>query len=244
MSIFERGSGSVNTSSTAFDQVAEDSTHRRSDGLVGIADTTTEATRGRAAVDSGLVSWNDFPNKGQLAILAAARITELISERSHATYVFYQMRSFPPAGHISDSQIASQVGVLMASWAAAQCLMAMWWGRVADSPKVGRKRVLLIGLAGTATTSLVTGFSNSYIQILVLKLLAGGLNTNLGIMRTMIGEGTEHRFQNRAFLLLPMCLNVGEILGEPIPPFLTSYNVGVAKSCLTAHTQGHSSVAS
>src|SRR5690242_15640314 len=115
MLAFEGASASFDISG-AFDQVAGDRTHQRSDGPVEIANATTEVAQEKAAVDRRLVSWSTFPNKGQLAILAAARITELISERSHATYVFYQMRSFSLGGHISDRQIVSQAGTLMASW--------------------------------------------------------------------------------------------------------------------------------
>ncbi|KAF4458411.1 mfs multidrug [Fusarium albosuccineum] len=165
-------------------------------------------------------SWRNMPNKWQLAVIAAARITELLSERSQATYMFYQLQSFATPGEASDSQAVSQAGVLMASWAAAQSIVAVWWGRAANSPRLGRKGVLLIGLAGTAVSGLASGFAQSFNQLLLLKVIAGGLNANLGIMRTMIGETTEPRFESKAFLLLPMCLNVGDILGPLLGGFL------------------------
>ncbi|ENH67737.1 hypothetical protein FOC1_g10000667 [Fusarium oxysporum f. sp. cubense race 1] len=161
-----------------------------------------------------------MPNKSQLAVIAAARITELLSERSQATYMFYQLQSFAPQGEASDGQVVSQAGILMASWAAAQSIMAVWWGRAADSPRLGRKSVLLIGLSGTAISGLGTGFAQSFNQVLLLKVLAGGLNTNMGIFRTMIGETTEPRFESRAFLLLPMCFSIGEVLGPLLGGFL------------------------
>ncbi|KAF5009058.1 hypothetical protein FDECE_4710 [Fusarium decemcellulare] len=172
------------------------------------------------AVTQKPASWRNMPNKWQLAVIAAARITELLSERSQATYMFYQLQSFAPPGEASDSQAVSQAGVLMASWAAAQSIVAVWWGRAANSPRLGRKGVLLIGLAGTAVSGLASGFAQSFNQLLLLKVIAGGLNANLGIMRTMIGETTEPRFESKAFLLLPMCLNVGDILGPLLGGFL------------------------
>ena len=40
--------------------------------------------------------------------------------------------------------------------------------------------------------------------------MGGALNGNVGVMRTMISEIIkEKRFQSRAFLLLPMCFNIG-----------------------------------
>ncbi|PSN73752.1 MFS general substrate transporter [Corynespora cassiicola Philippines] len=193
------------------------------------ADSVTETTREDLAATEEPASWRNMPNKLLLSTLAAARITELFSERSHAAYMFYQIRSFSPESQDSGSHIAAQSGILLASWAAAQSLTAMWWGRVADSPKVGRKQVILIGLTGTAMSTMGIGFSRSFFSILIWKILAGGLNTNLGIMRSMIGEAIEHRFQSRAFLLLPMCLNVGELFGPLLGGFLTDPSVSINK---------------
>jgi MFS family permease len=61
--------------------------------------------------------------------------------------MFYQLKWFDPS--LPDSTISGQAGILSASFTATQFLTAMIWGRVADSPRVGRKRVILIGLVGT-----------------------------------------------------------------------------------------------
>lgn len=200
--------------------------HRTSTSTERVLDTAMAVTQKPA-------SWRNMPNKWQLAVIATARITELLSERSQATYMFYQLQSFSHRGEASDSQTVSQAGVLMASWAAAQSIVAVWWGRAANSPRLGRKGVLLIGLAGTAVSGLVSGFAQSFSQLLILKVTAGALNANLGIMRTMIGETTKPRFESKAFLLLPMCLNVGDILGtdpSKIPWFSVQYSGDIANS--------------
>ncbi len=62
--------------------------------------------------------------------------------------MFYQLKSFDPS--LPDSTIASQAGILHASFTAAQFLTAMMWGRLADSSRCGRKTVLMIGLFGTS----------------------------------------------------------------------------------------------
>ncbi|KAF5227857.1 hypothetical protein FANTH_14662 [Fusarium anthophilum] len=149
------------------------------------------------------VTWKNMPNKWQLGVIAAARITELLTPGSN-----------------SESQAVSQAGILMASWAAAQSIAAVWWGRAANSPRLGRKGVILIGLAGTFVSGLGSGFARSFNQLLAVKVTAGVLNTNLGIMRTMIGETTPPRFESKAFLVLPMCLNIGEVLGPLLGAFL------------------------
>ncbi|KAL1906197.1 hypothetical protein Sste5344_008034 [Sporothrix stenoceras] len=94
------------------------------------------------------VRWRDLPEKGQLTVLTLARLSEPLVQTSLQSYMFYQLQSFRP--DLPSSTIASQSGILHASFTAAQFLTAMVWGRLADSPKFGRKKVLMIGLAGTS----------------------------------------------------------------------------------------------
>jgi MFS family permease len=65
--------------------------------------------------------------------------------------MFYQLKWMSP--ELPDSSIAGQAGILSASFTAAQFLTAMMWGRIADSPRFGRKSVLMIGLCGTSKSA-------------------------------------------------------------------------------------------
>lgn len=90
----------------------------------------------------------------------------------------------------------------------------MLWGRAADWARFGRKRVVLVGLLGTAASCLGFGLSTSFWQALLLRSLGRVTNGNVGVLRTMVSEVVrERRYQSRAFLLLPMTLNVGVIVG-------------------------------
>ena len=164
------------------------------------------------------VTWMSLPKKGQLAVLTIARLSEPLSERSLAAYMFYQLKWFDSSA--PDSTIASQGGVLTAAFAAAQFVTAVWWGRAADTPWIGRKKVLLVGLTGTAIASIGVGFSKTFYQALFFRALAGCLNGNIGVMRTMLSEIiTDKRFQSRAFLLLPMCFNIGVVIVSTLRAF-------------------------
>ncbi|KAJ9622113.1 hypothetical protein H2204_011694 [Knufia peltigerae] len=165
------------------------------------------------------VTWTSLPRKGQLAVLTIARLSEPLTERSLAAYMFYQLRSFDPS--LPDSTITRQGGMLTASFAAAQFVTAVWWGRAADTPWIGRKRVLLVGLFGTCVSCVGVGFSRSFAQALFFRACAGCLNGNVGVMRTMISEIIkEKKYQSRAFLLLPMCFNIGVVIGPILGGFL------------------------
>ena len=160
----------------------------------------------------GPVSWRDLPKKSQLAVLTLARLSEPLTQTSLQAYMFYQLKSFNPS--LPTSTISAQAGMLQSSFTAAQFVTAIMWGRMADAEWGGRKRVLLIGLAGTGLSCVGFGFSGTFWQAMVFRTLGGSLNGNVGVMRTMISEIIEEkRFQSRAFLLLPMCFNIGTFGG-------------------------------
>ncbi|OHE96566.1 major facilitator superfamily transporter [Colletotrichum orchidophilum] len=165
------------------------------------------------------VSWMSMPKKWQLGMVVFARLAEPLAERSLTSYLFYQLRWLSPT--LPDSAIARQAGLLTASFAAAQGVTGMLWGHVADSPLFGRKRVLLVGLLGTCVSAIGMGLSTSYASVVFFRVLAGALNGNVGVLRTMISEIVEDkRYRSRAFLLLPMCFNVGVIIGPLLGGFL------------------------
>lgn len=132
------------------------------------------------------ISWGDLPRKQQLVVITLTRLSEPLVQTSLQAYMFYQLKWFDPS--LSDSAISSQAGVLHASFTAAQLLTAMMWGRVADSSRFGRKKVILIGLTGTMISCLGFGFSRSFWQALFFRCLGGVTNGNVGVLRTMISE--------------------------------------------------------
>lgn len=160
------------------------------------------------------VTWSSLPRKSQLAILTICRLSEPLTQTSLAAYMYYQLKSFKSNGETpTDDVVSQQVGVLAAAFTGAQFLTAIAWGRAADS-WLGRKKVILIGLLGTAIGSLGFGFSSSFAQAVFWRCVGGMLNGNVGVMRTMISEIVrEKRFQSRAFLLMPMTFNIGVIIG-------------------------------
>lgn len=158
------------------------------------------------------VSWSSLPNKSQLAILTLARLSEPLTQTSLASYMYYQLKSFP--GDPSDSAVARQAGMLAAAFTGAQFCTAIMWGRLADWEGMGRKRVILIGLLGTMVGSLGFGFSRSFGEAMFWRFVGGVLNGNIGVMRTMVSEIVrEKKFQSRAFLLMPMTFNIGKMVG-------------------------------
>ena len=107
---------------------------------------------------------------------------------------------------VTEDRIAFWVGVTSASFAFSQFTSGVFWGRAGD--RFGRKPVLLFGLMGTLISSLIFGFSKSLPQAIAARCLAGVLNGNVGIMRTLVAEMVpEKELQPRAFSLMPLVVS-------------------------------------
>lgn len=177
----------------------------------GSASTSASSTPSTpSAPTKQKVKWKDLPHKDQLTILVLARLAEPLVQTSLQAYMFYQLKSFDTT--LSDAVIASQAGILQASFSAAQTLTGVFWGRIADT--YGRKTVLILGSLGTIISCLGFGLSRNFVYALIFRSLGGLVNGNIAVMRTMVSEIIkEKKYQARAFLLMPMCFNIGVIIG-------------------------------
>lgn len=153
-----------------------------------------------------------FPSK-QLYILALCRICEPIAFMSIFPYVYYMILSFKIT---SDTrQIAVYAGLVTSAFAFAEFLSGVAWGRISD--RVGRKPVLLAGLAGTALSMLVFGFAPNLPVALVGRALGGLLNGNMGVLQTTVAEiVTVKEHQSQAYAIMPFVWSLGSLLGPAL----------------------------
>ncbi|EGW30377.1 uncharacterized protein SPAPADRAFT_143577 [Spathaspora passalidarum NRRL Y-27907] len=154
----------------------------------------------------------DFPVR-QMLIICLIRFSEPLAFTSLFPYVYFMIRDFQIAK--SEQDISKYSGYLASSFAFCQFIFAVRWGKLSD--RIGRKFILLIGLAGTSISLLLFGFSQNYYWALAARSLAGVLNGNVAVLRTAIGEiATEKRHQPLAFSTLPLLFNFGAIIGPAI----------------------------
>ena len=73
-----------------------------------------------------------------------------------------------------DRQIAMYAGMVTSAFAFAEFSTGILWGKLSD--KIGRKPVLLSGLAGTSLSMLIFGFAPSLPVALLARALGGLLN--------------------------------------------------------------------
>lgn len=76
---------------------------------------------------------------------------------------------------------AFYAGCLIASFSLAEALTGMFWGSLSD--QIGRKKVLILGNAGTFLSLLIVGFAPNFWIALLGRVLGGLLNGNIGVIQ-------------------------------------------------------------
>ncbi|MCJ1390264.1 hypothetical protein MMC18_003122 [Xylographa bjoerkii] len=115
----------------------------------------------------------------------------------------------------SDNEIAIYAGMVTSAFAFAEFSSGVVWGRLSD--KVGRKPVLIGGLAGTGLSMMIFGFAPNLPVALVGRALGGLLNGNIGVLQTTVAEMiTVKEHQPRAYSIMPFVWCLGSILGPAL----------------------------
>ena len=87
---------------------------------------------------------------------------------------------------------AFMLGLMTASYAVVQFLFAPVWGQISD--RVGRKRVLMIGITGLALSFLFMGFAPNYWTLFAARVLGGFLSSaTLPAAQAMAAELSGYR---------------------------------------------------
>lgn len=106
------------------------------------------------------------------------------------------------------------IGALVASYSAMHFLLAPVWGRLSD--RVGRRPVLLIGLAGTVVSSLLFAVADNLLVLLVSRILAGGLGATLNVSQAYVADLSAPTERTRMMGLVGAAFGFGFIFGPMI----------------------------
>ncbi|MCJ1284661.1 hypothetical protein MMC26_003996 [Xylographa opegraphella] len=128
-------------------------------------------------------------------------------------YIYYMILSFNITS--SDNEIAIYAGMVTSAFAFAEFSSGVVWGRLSD--RIGRKPVLVGGLAGTGLSMVIFGFAPNLPVALVGRALGGLLNGNIGVLQTTVAEMiTVKEHQPRAYSIMPFVWCLGSILGPAL----------------------------
>ncbi len=117
------------------------------------------------------------------------------------------------------------IGVLSASYSAMHFLFSPLWGRLSD--RLGRRPVLLIGLAGSAIAFLMFGLAESLLMLFVARILAGILSSaTLPTAQAYIADTTSEADRAKGMGLIGAAFGLGFIFGPAVGGILTKYGYG------------------
>jgi MFS family permease len=120
---------------------------------------------------------------------------------------------------------ATTLGFLFTIYAAAQFLCAPAWGRLSD--RIGRRRVMLMTIAGTMLALLGLGFARSLWWLFVARALGGAFAANIGVASAYITDVTPERERTRWMGMLGACFGIGFVLGPAIGGALAPFGYAV-----------------
>lgn len=124
--------------------------------------------------------------------------------------------SYAASFKVSDTAI----GVMVASFSLMQFLLAPWWGRLSD--RIGRRPVLLIGLAGSALSYLLFGLAGSFGLLLLSRIVAGGMGATVNVAQAYLADVSPPDKRAGAMGLVGAAFGLGFVIGPAIGGFSSS----------------------
>jgi len=152
----------------------------------------------------------------QVFILLMMRITEPISYTVIFPFINQMMEE---VAHIPKAKVGYYAGLVESAFALVQFLFVYQWGALSD--RVGRKVVALSGLVGVMISVLSFGLSTSLSMMIISRCIAGAMNGNVAVVKSMLAEITDETNQARAFALLPATYAIGSTVGPLLGGFLS-----------------------
>ncbi len=113
------------------------------------------------------------------------------------------------------------VGMLSTSFSVAQFLFAPMWGRLSD--RIGRRPVILIGLAGSCLSYLIFGLAHSLAVLFIARTAAGIAGANIPTAQAYMADITTPENRAKGMGLVGAAFGLGFIFGPAIGGFLSQW---------------------
>ena len=113
------------------------------------------------------------------------------------------------------------VGLLVASYAAAQLIGAPLLGRISD--RVGRRPVLLVSLFGTLVGFLLLGFAKTLLVLFIARILDGLTGGNISVAQAYISDVTDAKDRSKGLGMIGAAFGLGFIIGPAMGGLLSNW---------------------
>ena len=119
----------------------------------------------------------------------------------------------------------AQVGLLVASYAAAQLIGAPLLGRLSD--RYGRRPLLLASIAGTFASFLLLAFAHSLEMLFIARIVDGLTAGNISIAQAYISDVTDAKNRARGLGMIGAAFGLGFIIGPAVGGGLSQFGFAV-----------------
>uniref|UniRef100_A0A6B2L3I2 Major facilitator superfamily (MFS) profile domain-containing protein n=1 Tax=Arcella intermedia TaxID=1963864 RepID=A0A6B2L3I2_9EUKA len=145
----------------------------------------------------------------------------VLSESFSITMIFPFLANMVLDFGLTDNldEVGFYAGWIASCFNIAQFSSSFGWGWLSD--KVGRKPVLIVGLAGNFLMIILFGFSKDLWYAILARSLNGFLNGNIGVVKTYLSEITDNTNAHKGFSIFGLCWGTGLIIGPSIGGFLS-----------------------
>jgi DHA1 family tetracycline resistance protein-like MFS transporter len=126
----------------------------------------------------------------------------------------------------------SWVGALLTGYAVAQFVAAPVLGALSD--RYGRRRLLLLALAGSMLSLALTGVAASLFVLLLARTVAGGFGGAIAVGQAYAVDLVEKRQRTRALGLVGASIGLGFVFGPAVGAGLAAAGLGFAGTCFVA----------
>lgn len=109
----------------------------------------------------------------------------------------------------------TQLGLLMAVYSLMQLLFAPMWGRISD--KIGRKPVMLAGIAGLAISFFLMAFAGSLWMLFAARVIGGLLSSaNMPTVMAYVADITTPENRSKGMGVVGAAVGMGFVFGPAI----------------------------
>ncbi|NNE97605.1 MAG: MFS transporter [Pyrinomonadaceae bacterium] len=116
---------------------------------------------------------------------------------------------------VSKSAISLHVGLLTSVYAVMQLVFAPLWGRISDS--VGRKPLLLLGIAGYAVAQVLFGLASNLWLLYLARIVGGAFSAaTLPAAAAYVSDRTSGKNRNRGMAWLGTAASLGVVIGPAL----------------------------
>lgn len=116
---------------------------------------------------------------------------------------------------------SSVIGLLVASYAAAQLFSSPILGRLSD--RIGRRPVLLISIAGNVLGFILLALAQSLWMLFLARIVAGFTGGNISVAQAYIADVTDEKNRSRGLGLIGAAFGLGFIIGPAVGGILSQW---------------------